>query len=241
MILEIICIALLAGLLFVVAYIVLGKIYKNTRKNVKKGIRFSYRLIPRKLDMPDYIQSPYFNRYPMKNERWTEDYWRFCATVHDPFMKAIASQILEKTKGKSDRYRAGYILKVAQCIYTYESDKDIYGQTDRWQFPICTAYIRTGDCEDGSFIGAGLSYLCGLDTVVIYRTGHALYGVNVKGFGMRIEHNGKRYLQCETTAILPLGITLSSGAFKKAYDIQIPPEDFISNYTFIDQFDKYKH
>ena len=240
MILLTILIVIIVLLLGMVAYILIGKLYKDTRKNVKDGIHFSYHLIPRKLDMPSYTLSPYFNRYPDKKSRWTPEFWNICPTIDDPWLKELAQEVDKACEGKSDRYKAGYILKIAQCIYTYESDKKVYNETDRWQFPVCTAYLRHGDCEDGAFIGAGLSLLCGLDTIVIYEEGHALYGVNVKGFGMRVKHKDASYLKCETTAILPLGITLSGNKVLGTYNIYAPAKDFIKSRTFIDQYDKYK-
>ena len=235
--------ALICFILLIVASVLslaFGVFYKKTRKNVKNGIHFIYHLVPRSLEMPSFTDSPYFNRYPDKASKWTVDLWSMCPTIDDPWLKELAKEVEEQCKGKSDKYKAGYILKIAQCIYTYEKDQKIYGQADRWQFPVCTAYLRTGDCEDGSFIGAGLSHLCGLDTVVIYEEGHALYGVNVKGFGFKVKYGNKSYLKCETTSILPIGMVLSNKTVKGIYEVKAPRDKFIEDLTFIDQFDKYK-
>lgn len=69
--------------------------------------------------------------------------------------------------------------------------------------------------------------------------GHALYAVNVNGFGMKVKHDGKKYLLCETTAVLPLGICLSEKELRGTYDVLDPPEDYIERYTTYDTFDKY--
>ena len=236
-----ILIAFLLGIVLICILFIAGYFYKMTRQNVKNGISFVYHLLPKKLPMPVMTQSPYFNRYPDKSRKWTRDYWSMCPCIDDPWMRELAKEIDEACKGKSERYKAGYILKIAQCIYTYKSDKKIYEEIDRWQYPVCTAYLRTGDCEDGTFIGAGLSYLCGLDTIVMHTQGHALYGVNVKGFGlMSVKFDGKRYLLCETTTLLPIGMTLCSEQVQEAYYVKMPRTDFISELSFIDQYDKYK-
>lgn len=231
---------ILIGLIIAIPVsMILGKVYKDHAKHVKEGIHFIHHFVPKTLRMPPYTISPYFNRYPDK-DRWMEDYWRMCATIDDPFMRELASEVEKECEGKSDAYKAGYILKITQCLYTYEKDSKVYGQQDRWQFPVCTAYLRTGDCEDGAFFGAGLSRLCGLDAIVIYQKGHALYGVCVDGIGMKVTHDGKEYLKCETTSILPLGFTLHEGAVLGTYDVKVPSPDFIEKRTYIDQYGKYK-
>lgn len=85
------------------------------------------------------------------------------STIDDPFLNDIASQIIKKVGKKSDKYIAGYILKLVQMGYTYKHDIDIFGDSDRHCFPVCLSYLHEGDCEDGAIMGAGLSKLCGLD------------------------------------------------------------------------------
>ena len=240
MILETVLILLVLALIAIPVSMIFGKIYKNSAKNVKEGIRFIYRFIPRHLPMPDVHTSTFFNRYPDKSNKWTTDMWRMCPTINDPWLIELSKIVDKECEGKSDRYKAGYILAITQCLYTYKKDVDTYGQTDRWQFPVCTAYLRTGDCEDGAFFGAGLSKLCGLDTIVIYENGHALYGVNVKGFGFKVTHNDKHYLKCETTSILPLGIVLNDKPTIGTYDIVDVTSEFMTDRTFHDDFAKYK-
>lgn len=241
MITEIVIIAIVICLILAPLSLLAGKLIKDHSYKVKDGIVFFYHLMPKRLDMPDFKTSPYFNRYPNKAQ-WDVKYWSASPTVDDPFMKAIADQIMKKTEGKSDKYRAGYILKVAQCLYTYKHDDEVYGKPDVWQFPVCTAYLRTGDCEDGSFFGACLSHLCGLDAKMIYITGHAMYGVHVDGFGKRYEYEGKKYLICETTSILPIGFSLTSGSLQGIYPIMENPSYFFLDdaHMVSDDFDKYR-
>lgn len=229
-------IALIAGL----ADLLIGKLYKSTRKNVKDGIHFIFRFMPQKLPMPTFKQSSLMNMYPDKSNKWTTDMWRMCPSINDEWMKELARLVNERCVGKSDKYKAKYILKIAQCIYSYEHDSKVYGKNDVWQFPVCTAYLRTGDCEDGALFGAGLSKLCGLDTIMIYQEKHALYGVAVSGFGMKVTHNDKHYLKCETTSILPLGITFSEGKVLGTYDVIPMTPEFYQDRTYHDSFDKYK-
>ena len=166
-------------------------------------------------------------------------YWSYAPQIDDPFMHELANNILAKVGKKSNRYIAGYILQLVQYGYTYRSDKDTYGDTEKWAFPVCTSLLHIGDCEDGSLLGAGLSKLCGIDTVTVSLKGHAMYAVRVNGFGMKVEHNGKKYLLCETTSVLPLGLNVSSAQIYGQYDVIAPPSEYLTNYTIYDPFIKY--
>lgn len=162
------------------------------------------------------------------------------SVVNDPWMQFLAKELDAKIGKRSDCYKAGYILKLVQYGYRYQKDSKTYGVTERWAFPVCTAYLHVGDCEDGALLGAGLSYLLGLDVIMIQKEGHALYGVACKGFGMKYGYNGKSYLLCETTGIYPLGISLNDRRYIAGHDIGIPSDDYLEKHTYVESFDNIK-
>lgn len=235
MIIETILIAFLMVLLFALFQLIAGRIIKSRAKN-QTDIVFRYRFKKYRLMMPDVTESKYFDRFPKKDGTQ----WNYGPAIDDPFMQKLADDVMMIISKKSDRYKAGFILRLTQYLYTYQKDIQTYGDSERYAFPVCTAYLRVGDCEDGALFGASLSRICGLDTILIHNEGHLLYGVRVKGFGMKISHNGKNYLKCETTGILPIGLTLNDGKFLDAYDVEYPPEDYVKKHTYIDEFDKYR-
>lgn len=213
----------------------LGFLFKHIARHTTDFI-FFYRCIPRKVKRPDCKMSKYYDRFPTKDGTQ----WEYAPVIDDPWMKELADNVMKKIGKKSDRYRANYILHLVQYAYTYEKDKETYGTSEKWAFPVCTGFLHVGDCEDGALLGAGLSKLCGLDTVMISMWGHALYGVNVKGFGKRVEYEGKQYVMCETTAPVPMGISTVSGRFLGAYEVLYPPIDYLTTHTYEDGFEQYK-
>lgn len=234
-ILEIVLYIILAGLLLFLAYFLINICLKHSDLIRHDDFWFQYRFIPRRVKRPDLRKSQYYDRFP--NKDGTQ--WTYAPTINDMFMLELVSDLERKIGKRSDSYKAGYILKMVQYGYRYHDDAKTYGTSEKWAFPVCTCAGHIGDCEDGALLGACLSKLMGLDVVMVSWTGHALYGVNCKGFGMRIEHEGKKYLLCETTSVLPKGITLASGSFKKAYDIKVPEADYIEKHTYEDAFSKY--
>lgn len=196
---------------------------------------FWYRCIPRRVERPDCKESKYYGRFPYKDGT----HWEYANCQDDPWLKDLAHTVMQRTKGRSDRYKANYILHLTQYAYTYQKDMKTYGTSEKWAFPVCTGYLHIGDCEDGALFGASLSRACGLDVVMVSVVGHAMYAVNVKGFGKRVEHDGKKYLLCETTAPLPMGLC-SLGRLNGCFEVLYPPIDYMLNHTYEDSFEQYK-
>lgn len=198
----------------------------------REDFKFCYHFIPRTVKRPDCHKSIYFNRFPKKDgTQWTQ-----AMTPDDPWIQELAVELEKKIGNKSDKYKAGYILKLVQYGYKYQSDTKTFGE-ERWAFPVCTAYLHAGDCEDGALLGASLSYLLGLDVIMIHKEGHALYGVNVRGFGMRYKFEDTSYLICETTGIYPIGISMHDRAYIKGYKFWKMDADYIEKHTYVGSFD----
>ena len=208
---------------------------KTTAKN-RDDFWFFYRFIPRHIKRPDCKQSPYFDRFPRKDVVVC----KYQMTLDDPYLIQLAQQINIKTRGKSAKYKAGYILKLVQMGYTYQKDRKTYGVDEKYQFPVCTSYLHIGDCEDGALLGVGLSKLCGLDAQLIRVHGHLAYGVRVNGFGCKFKHDGKKYIWCEQTSIMPIGVHFNNKKILGTFTPFSPPVDYIANHSTPDLFDKYK-
>ena len=207
---------------------------KLTAKD-RKDFWFFYYFIPRHVKRPTCELSKYYNRFPKKNN----DTYKYQMTLDDPFMVELAENINKKIGNKSDKYKAGYILKLVQMGYTYRSDSKTYGVAEKYQFPVCTSYLHIGDCEDGQLLGVGLCKLCGLDQAIVHVEGHLAYGVRVNGFGCKFEHEGKKYLWCESTQITPPGVHVNEKKVINTYTPEVPPELYIYTDTVEDKFNKY--
>lgn len=201
----------------------------------RKDFWFFYHFIPRHIERPQCQSSKYFDKFPLIDDT----YWNYAMTLDDNFLNELASNINKKIGNKSDKYKAGYILKLVQSGYTYQSDYETFGQKDQRAFPLCTSYLHIGDCEDGAMLGAGLSQLLGLDTQVIFVYGHQAYGVRVNGFGCKFEHEGKNYLWCESTSIMPIGVHKNDLKIIGTYTPMVPQEDYIENHTRYDAYYRY--
>lgn len=221
-------------LLFFLQYIVIEFAMKQTAR-YRSDFWFFYHFIPRHVKRPQCQISQYYDKFPYADS----EYWSCGMTLDDKFMIQLADELNKKIGNKSDKYKAGYILKLVQSGYTYQSDYKTYGKTDQRAFPVCTSLIHVGDCEDGAMLGAGLCQLMGIDTQVIFVTGHQAYGVRVNGFGCKFKHDGKTYLWCESTSILPMGICENKKQIIGTYTPKIPQEDYIQNHTRYDAFYRY--
>ena len=70
----------------------------------------------------------------------------FFNTIKDPNLKAVA------------------ILRYVKRILTYISDETVWYVKEKWQTPLETWTIRTGDCEDGAILLAAFFSICGISS-----------------------------------------------------------------------------
>lgn len=158
-------------------------------------------------------------------------------TIDDPVVIRLAEHMAERTKGMSDLDKANYILRFVQDGTKYVLDKDRFGQweTERWVFPVDTLEDRVGDCEDTSFLCAGLMHLCGLDVVTVSLPGHICVGIhfdddpNLGGNVYTEADTGKRYYHVETIERHAIGeFTKDLGQPDFMFHCKVPDEQFIS-------------
>lgn len=195
---------------------------------------FVHHLIPRRVSCPNLMESPYWNRFPSSRDRTYE------CTLDDPVIQALAEDIVHRTRFMTQRGRASYILSLVQQNVTYRKDGATFGKVEKYGFPVCTLYLRGNDCEDSAFLGASLSWLCGLDVAIVHVEGHLAYGCNVRGWGTKFSHEGKSYVWCEGIGFMPIGVYTGTTEVLGTYNPTMPPSDYIENHTYEDDFEQYK-
>ena len=169
-------IILLVAVLVFAGYFFATLALKLTAHSKTGSFRFLYRGLYRTVPCPSYADSTYWNRFPNNTSASTHDF-TYHGTIDDPFVTALAESVKGKVEGKTDAYKAGYILALVQQNVTYRRDTKTFGKAEKYGFPICTAYLRGCDCEDSAYLGASLSHLIGLDVAMFRVPGHMTYGV----------------------------------------------------------------
>ncbi len=123
---------------------------------------------------------------------------------------------------------ADYLLSFVQCAIPYpdmvswkdghwcydsengNGDMYINGQEDYWSYPMETIYLRTGDCEDTSFLACALFSAAGYKSGLAVLEYHALAAVNLDsaapnpdpshyGSDIFVLDTGEEMYFCETT------------------------------------------
>lgn len=127
-------------------------------------------------------------------------------TPDDPTIQDIARQF--NNLSLSDSATAESVLEWVQDNISYVSDIKSKGKAECYQFPIETLYLKTGDCEDSTFLYMSIMRALGYDVVTLYTDGHVCVGVNMDGLIGHYELiNGTRYYVAEPTGTLKIGST----------------------------------
>lgn len=155
-------------------------------------------------------------------------------TIDDPVLISI-SKGFKKLSEKNDwsyAYFAEFILAFTQQNITYTLDSTQFGRwnQDVWMFPVNTLVRRKGDCEDMSFVCAGIMHLCGIDCVTVSLPGHVAVAVTGEGIPegpVMYEYKGLKYTHAETTRRIPLG---------KFDNTSLGSADFIACITYPDDY-----
>jgi len=103
-------------------------------------------------------------------------------TYNDKYVKSVASQISDQTKGVSEEERVTVLLRFVQTI-PYVTDSESRGMSEYFKFPLETLYDNGGDCEDTTFLFCAIGKAMGYDVAVMYFQGHAAAGINMKVLG----------------------------------------------------------
>ena len=104
----------------------------------------------------------------------------------DKYITSLVEQFkgLQAKYGWTDIETAGCILAFTQAI-PYEIDSDTHGESEYWNFPVETLYLKAGDCEDTSILASAIYEGMGYDSALILMRGHmavGLLGTGLSGF-----------------------------------------------------------
>lgn len=142
-------------------------------------------------DLYNYLQ----NLQRLNQESWSE------YTV-DPLITNLANGLKEAAEGENyDEYQTvSYILSFVQSL-PYTSDDVTTGYDEYPRYPTETLVDGGGDCEDTSFLFAGIMRELNYGVCLIELQGHLAVGVlgEESIAGVYYEWDGKRYYYCETT------------------------------------------
>lgn len=225
MLLEIILLALIL-LLVPLVYKLIIEIYRTVDHGFGMWYNFKHYTFP---DLDKYMENATSQYEHLHSDLRTCDYMTCFPTIDDPSMKIVYNILSNQMQGMDSLERANFLLTFVQQNFRYVKDSQSTGFSDYWRFPIQTMKLRKGDCEDMAFLLANLYYHAGLDTILVWVTGHMTVAVNVPvNGGHKFELDGKTYTQAEATS------TAKVGRYNKQYDTVyckkyplIPTKDFM--------------
>jgi len=120
----------------------------------------------------------------------------------DPIVSQLATALKESAENEGyDSYQTvSYIMSFVQSL-PYTADDVTTGKDEYPRYPIETLVDEGGDCEDTSFLLAGILKELNYGVCLIIPSGHVAVGVLGSEAlpGTYYELDGKRYYYCETT------------------------------------------
>ncbi len=220
-------------------YIIIGESDDgNVVARISSGVSWTYNgktyTMPLNIDYEDYYHyatmntdGRVFNTGVTKNASSAikEAYNEKCRTfvhaddVQNDVMEQIAQFVRTNTEGLGDQAVADFILGMCQSsssgegvMIKYVYDDDSHGQSEYFQYPLETLYLRTGDCEDTAILYCAIASYMGLDVCMYLFSNHIAAGVYLEEFTPSstvsssiykgvyyLSDDEKPYYYCETT------------------------------------------
>lgn len=119
----------------------------------------------------------------------------------DKYVQEVSEYLLGICEGRNASQTANTALKFVQSAIKYESDIEIYGQSEFRAYPLETLRNRAGDCEDVSILSVSILTYMGYDCVFLDYPDHIAVGVALDSpNGFHHEYNGKNYYYAEATS-----------------------------------------
>jgi len=148
------------------------------------------------------------------------------ATVDDPTpvslidpddadVQIIVAYLSSITSGMTDLQKATVILYWVQTAIVYETDLELYGQTEYWATPIECLFNAHGDCEDTAVLFCSIASAMGFQVALVGFSDHMGAAIIVDGISdgqTYTSTDGEVYTYCETAtdqAWLPGNISAS--------------------------------
>lgn len=120
----------------------------------------------------------------------------------DPVLKSLAPGLKDTAENKGFDYyeTANFVLAFVQSL-PHTVDNITTGANEYPRYPMETLVDGGGDCEDTSFLAAGILKEMNYDVCLLELPGHMAVGVfgNNEYAGTYYNSNGKYYYYCETT------------------------------------------
>ncbi|RHS88717.1 hypothetical protein [Clostridium sp. AM42-4] len=109
-------------------------------------------------------------------------------------------ELCEKENMSSEWAKVQETVAFVQAI-PYKTDEESVGQEEWYKYPYETLVDQCGDCEDKTFLLAGLLKERGYDVVILIMPDHMALGIAGTDIpGSYYERNGKKYYYVETTS-----------------------------------------
>ena len=148
------------------------------------------------------------------------------ATVDDPTpislidpdnadVQIIVAYLASITSGMTNLQKATVILYWVQTAIVYETDLELYGQTEYWATPIECLFNAHGDCEDTAVLFCSIASAMGFQVALVGFSDHMGAAIIVDGISdgqTYTSTDGAVYTYCETAtdqAWLPGNISTS--------------------------------
>lgn len=141
----------------------------------------------------------YYNQLPRYSPTDAE-YWTNYIYENEGLLNNIAGSLL-KCMDKYDKTKDEMLLETVRYVQAipYKYDIDSTGYEDYPRYPYETLYDNCGDCEDVSFLLAGLLRSMGYGVCTLYLPGHAAVGVRTDSNNANFYLNGLGYYYIECT------------------------------------------
>lgn len=218
-------IAVFVGLgAFITWLLVMKRIKDNERKEYGQFF-WIYPLRPYRLTV-DLSESIYYDYEPTSADVFSN--LGSYPTIDDPVLIEIAEKLSEMSKGKSEKWRANFLLAFVQQNVKYGYTIDTYGDDPYWALPIQTLCKRVGDCKATTSLYCGLAKLMGIKVRYFVVKDHAVPGIKETTIEGRILKDGEDvWYPVETTSYMPItGAFTMSTRVRRSADIVAPGSSF---------------
>ena len=191
--------ALILILVLSLAYMMIQVLNKHI---IKTNFFWFYRGVPYFMKKVDLTESQYYNKRVISSQ-YKYVYMADYPTVDDVVIKKIANQLNDMCAGRSESYKAGFLLAFVQQNFKYVHDLSQYDFEEYWAIPIETLESRKGDCEDTSLLYSALAYNMGLKVVTRRVIGHVFPAVP-NGMFTKVKVADEYFYPAETTGVLAI-------------------------------------
>lgn len=125
-----------------------------------------------------------YNKNPSLDQK-THDRTFATSSKDDAVISDLSSQMksqMAKYGMNTPQERLGVVLAFCQGAIEYSYDKDTYGRSEYWAYPVETLFMGKGDCEDTTILFCAIAKDMGYESAYIIMQGHLAAGVSLSSF-----------------------------------------------------------